>query len=1099
MTDIANPVVEGQETEEEVFVFPVSFAQQRLWFFDRLQPGDSVYNMPLALRVLGPLRVEPLARAVEEVVRRHESLRTTFTTVDRQPVQVVSPHVRGELRVVSLEELPEGERMAEARRRVSEETSRPFDLERGPLFTATLYRLATEEHVLLFNMHHIVSDGWSLGVLLRETHALYDAFSRGEPSPLPELPLQYADFTLWQREVLSGETLERQLRWWTEHFEGAPPLLELPLDRPRPPVQTYRGASHAAALPPALVQGLSALARGEGATLFMALLAGFNLLLSRYARQDRVVVGTPIAGRTQPETEGLVGFFVNTLAVQTDLGGDPTFRGLLRRVRDAMLGAYAHQDFPFERLVDELKLERSLSYSPLFQVMFNLLNTPDLDGAHAPTGTRFAPLEYEVETEKYDLTLSVAEGPDGGAWAGASYNPDLFDAATVERMMGHFRALLESAVATPDAPLSRLEMMGAEERRQVTEEWNRAARPFPSGRCIHHLFEEHAARTPDAPALRREGRVVTYGELNGWANRIARRLRALGVQGDDRVAVSMERGPEVMAALLGVLKAGAAYVPVDPAYPAERRAYLLEDSGARVVVTQPALAASLPATGARVLAVEAEVAALSVDGEPVPAGGAEEAENPGLPVDADGLAYVIYTSGSTGLPKGVMVPHRGVVNLAGAAAELYGLGPDSRMLQFASFSFDASVMEWASAFAAGASLVLSRREELVPGPALVERLEREGVTDALLPPSVLAVLPETGMPALRSVITGGEACAAEVAARWAATRCFFNAYGPTEASVASSIGQAAGEMGQRPSIGAPLPNTRSYVLDEALRPVPVGVPGELFVGGAGVTRGYLGRPGLTAERYLPDPFSGEPGARMYGTGDLVRWLPDGRLDYLRRLDDQVKVRGFRIELGEIGATVRAHSAVRDAAVIVREDRPGDKRITAYFVGAAEGAPSPAELRAFVAERLPEHMVPSFLVPLEAIPLTTHGKLDRRALPEPEGGATAAHVFVAASGETEETLAAVWREVLGTERVGVNDNFFELGGHSLLLAQVQVRLREVMERDVAMVDLFRFPTVRSLAQHLSGGGEETAASLAEKAQEKADARRAARSGRRDRRR
>jgi amino acid adenylation domain-containing protein len=1041
---------------------PLSFAQERLWFLDRLEGGSAAYNIPTALRLSGALDSAALERALGEIVRRHESLRTVLREVDGGAVQVIAPFGAFALPVEDLSGLDETARETEVKRRAQEDAARPFDLSEGPLFRAALLRVADEEHVLLLCVHHIVTDGWSSGVLLRELSALYAAYRDGSDSPLAELPVQYADYAVWQREQLRGEVLDRQVDYWKDRLTGAPALLELPTDRPRPPVQSHRGARETFDLPRALLDGLQALGRSEGATLYMVLLGAFQLLLSKYSGNEDIVVGSPIAGRTRKEVEELIGFFANTLVLRTELSGDPSFRELLGRVREGTLGAYEHQEVPFERLVAELQPERSMSHSPLFQVMFAMQNVDGSGSGSGLAGLGMDGVIAESETTRFDLALTAVPH-DGGVHGVLEYSTDLFERGTIERMLGHLERVLEQVVADAGVRLSQLELLSAEERGLVVDAWNQTAAEVPGDRCIHELFEAQAARTPDAIALVFEDEPLSYAELNARANRLAHHLAELGVGPEVRVGICLERGMEMIVSVLAVLKAGGAYVPLDPAYPTERLAFVLADSAVPVLVTQESLRAALPAADG--------VAVVSVDGDAERIA-TQSAENPERGAGPDHLAYVIYTSGSTGTPKGVMVPHRGIPNLAYAQARRFGIDSTSRVLQFASFSFDAAVAELFDALLAGGTLVLASREALLPGPALLETLQGGRVTVATLPPSVLAVLSPDDLPELRTVVSAGEAVDAATVERWSDGRAFVNAYGPTETTVCATAAHCEAD-GRAPAIGRPLENVRAYVLDAAGRPAPVGIAGELCVGGVGVVRGYLGRPGLTAERFVPDPFATKPGARLYRTGDRARWRAEGVLEYMGRLDEQVKVRGFRIEPGEIEATLRRHEAVRECAVVAREDASGGTQLVGYIVGEAD----PDALRAHLRGSLPEYMVPSAFVSLDALPLTPNGKLDRKSLPAPDFAPAEAR-YVAPRTPTEEALVGIWAEVLRLERVGVEESFFELGGHSLLATRVVSRVRQDFGVEVPLQALFEQPTVAAMARHVDAALEVMDAELAQ---------------------
>jgi amino acid adenylation domain-containing protein len=1063
---------QGGEARERVPLRPaergseaaLSFAQQRLWFVDQMEGAGAAYHVPGAVRLRGRLDARALRRALQEIVRRHEALRTVFRVRDPEPLQVVLPPEPLHLPLHDLSALPAPEREAALRERVREEARRPFDLAAGPLFQAVLVRLGEEEHALLVSMHHIVSDGWSLGVLHHELEVLYDAFSRGEPSPLAELPVQYADYALWQRAWLKGEVLDRQLAWWTAQLSGAPVLLELPTDRPRPAVQTYRGARQPFHLDDELRRRLEAVARGEGATLFMVLLAAFQVLLGKYAGTHDVVVGSPIAGRTRAETEGLIGFFVNTLALRADLSADPDFRGLLAQVRERTLGAHEHQDLPFEKLVEELGIERSLSHTPLVQAVF-ALQSGSADGLRL-AGLETETLEVEQETAKFDLTLSL-QAREHGLEGRIAYGTDLFDAATIARLVAHYRTLLEGIAADPGRRLSELSLLGAGERRQLLVDWYAAGAPLPVDRCVHEIFQAQAGRTPAAVAVVHGGEQITYADLDRRANRLAHALRARGVGPEARVGLLLERGPELVVALLATLKAGGAYVPLDPAYPSERLRFMAADAGVELILTQTPFwrnhAAELGAQGPRVLLLDEDRA----DIERHPAG-----VPPASGVGPEHLAYVIYTSGSTGTPKGTMVPHRSIPGYLDRYADLPS-GTPERWLQYSALAWDVLTLELWSPLLRGGCCVLYPPGEAGVSVDSLGRAIREGNVTSLWMTAALFNLvvdtaPETLAP-LRLLLVGGEQLSVPHVRR--AREAFpelrlVNGYGPSECTVFSTIHPitSAGALDDLPSvpIGRPVGDRRCYVLDPSLRPVPVGIPGELYVGGPAVARGYLGRPALTAERFVPDPFAEAAGARLYRTGDRVRWLASGELEFLGRIDQQVKIRGFRIEPGEIEAALLALPAVAEAVVEVREDA-GEKRLVGYVVP-VDPALTPGTVREALRARLPEYMVPSAFVVLEAIPLTPRGKVDRRALPAPGLGSGEGE-RVAPRTSTEELLAGIWAEVLGRDAVGVEEDFFALGGHSLLATLVLLRVQRSFAVELPLRTIFERTTVAGLAEEI----------------------------------
>jgi amino acid adenylation domain-containing protein len=1066
---------------------PLSFAQERMWYLDQLDPGTPIYNLFNFVEVTGPLAIPVLARCLDEVVRRHEGLRTVFTAEGGKPLQRILPPAAFPFPVVDLAALPADVRRAEMARLEAADHNRSFDLARGPLFRATLLVAGPREHVALFNMHHIFGDGWSWVVLVREIAALYTAFVAGNPSPLPELPLQYADFAVWQREWLAGEGMGAELDYWRGRLEGAPPPLQLPADRPRSAVHGFVGGGCSRLLPAALAADLKALADREGVTLFMVLLAGFLTLLYRYTGEEDLVVGVPIANRTRQEIEGLIGFFLNTLVLRTPLSPDLGFAGLLARVREVASGAYAHQDLPLEAVLQAMQPDRSVGHAPPFSpfsTMFQVQNLPEpqLDFAGLSLKASRADLRSALDTAIFDLCLVMEPGEEGiAAWV--AYNSQLFAAATIERLLARLEVLFAGAVAAPQTRLDELPLASPAERAEVLA-WGTAAPALEETlvHLVHHAFARQAALTPEAVALVVADTVgetaeeLSYAELDARANRLAHHLRGLGVGPEVLVAVCLERSAEMIVALLAVLKAGGAYVPIDPGYPRERLDYLLADTAAPVLVTAEG---RLPAFGAEALSrlravrVDADHAAIAAQPDSAPADLATPA----------GLAYLIYTSGSTGEPKGVMVRHSSLAAFIAAARAEFGIGPADRVLQFASTTFDTSVEEIYPCLTAGGTLVLRDDAMLRSTADFLAACRDLRITLLDLPTAywhgLAADLEEsTEWPAnLTRVIVGGERVLPERVAAWRRLLGdrvrLWNTYGPTESTVTATLFDAtAGAERGAPAdvrevpIGRPLAGTRAVVLDPRLEPVPAGVPGELCLGGTGVARGYLGRRALTAGRFIPDPFAAAPedaGARLYRTGDLVRWLPTGELEFLGRTDRQVKIRGFRVELGEIEAALVAHPAVREAAVLAREDQPGERRLVAYVAILQEQAAAAGELRAFLKERLPDHLLPAAFVTLAALPLNSSGKIDRRALPAPDAARPALAVsYVAPSTPAEEGVAAIWCEVLGLDRVGVDDDFYELGGHSLLLPQVMHRLKRDFEVDVPLRALAEETTVAGLA-------------------------------------
>ena len=1051
--------------------FPLSVMQQRIWFLDQLRPNNPAYVIPAAISIAGALDQPVLHAVVNEIVRRHESLRTTFELRDGKPAQIVAPALSLDLPAEDLrpgaDPVPDAAVVPDATvvpdaavdTRIAEVLAVPFDLATGPLLRLRLLRTGDREHVLVVAMHHIISDGWSLGVLVAELAHLYAAFVAGKPSPLPEPAIQYADFATWQQKSLLGGDLTEDVEYWRKQLAGVPPELGLATDRPRPAVQNFRGGSLPFELPASLMRELTAVGQRYGATTFMALLAVFQVLLHRYSGSEDVVVGVPTANRGRAELEGLIGFFVNTLALRTDLSGDPSYAELLQRVREVCLDAYAHQELPFEKLVEELKPARDLSRPPFFQVSFSYQTAPLPAIDVAGLKLRRRPLASTAA--RFDLELQFFD--EAGALTGwFEYDRDLFDPSTVAQLAAHLRRLVELVVAGPEQPISALPLLGERERGELLAVGDGGGREWRGAGWIHECFESWARATPGAEALWCEGVSVGYAELNARANRLAWRLRRLGVGRDVLVGVCVRRSVELVVGLLAVLKAGGAYLPLDPGYPAARLEFMVADSRVPVLLTERRLLGRLPVAGAQVLCVE------DLDGELA----GESGENLGVRVGGEDLAYVIYTSGSTGRPKGVMNVHAAIRNRLLWMQDAYGLGAGDRVLQKTPFSFDVSVWEFFWPLMTGACLVVARPEGHKDGRYLVDTIQAQGVTTVHFVPSMLRIfLAEPGVEdcaSLRRVICSGEVLPRDVQDRFFARSGaeLHNLYGPTEAAVDVTAWQCrrGADPGPVP-IGFPIANTQVYVLDRRRELVPPGVAGELYLGGRNLARGYLNQPELTAERFVPHPFDHTPGARVYRTGDLVRRRGDGALDYLGRLDHQVKLRGFRIELGESEDALTGHPLVQAAVVVAREHTTGDTRLVAYL--ATGEAPPAAELIGYLKDRLPDYMVPAAFVFLPALPLTPNGKVDRAALPEPEFTRPELdHPYVPPRDRTERLVAEVWNQLLGVDRVGVEDNFFDLGGHSLLMAELRTTLQAALGRDLTMVELFQYPTVRSFAEYLN---------------------------------
>ena len=1046
---------------------PLSFSQQQFWLLDQAGSNRAAYNVCTAVQIAGVLDTQRLLEALEQIVARHEVLRTNVVVEQGTPVQIVSPAIPIALRISDLRHFPEGKREAELDRALAAEAGTPFDLSHGPLFRTHLLNLKRDEHVLLLTFHHIVYDGWSEGLLLRELAALYRSSGGDAVSDLPELSIQYADFARWQRQWLQGATLERPLDYWKRQLANAPATLNLPTDYSRPATRSFSGARQSLILPNSLRESLQTLSRSKNATLFMTLLAAFQTLLFRYSGQEDIIVGSPVAGRTMLEAENLIGAFVNTLALRTDVAGNPSFGEFLGRVRETVLGAFSHQDLPFERLVEELNPERGVNRTPLFQVMFAFQNTPEPD--MTASELKLTPLKSKSATAKFDLILEVEEQTEG-LFVTFEYSTDLFAPETIERMMSHFQALLTGVVADPMLRVADLPLLSQTERDQQLVEWNETRADFPLDTCVHRLFEEQVARTPDAIAVEFQGEQLTYRELNCRANQLAHYLQKQGVGPEVLVGICVERSFEMLVSMLGVLKAGGGYVPLDPKYPRERTAFMIEDAGLSLVLTQQSLSTDIPAGKARLLCVDQAGSMLAQ----------ESAENPSNEATAENLAYLIYTSGSTGNPKGVMIEHRSLAHFTKVAATEYSIKPGDRVLQFASLSFDLSVEEIYPALTQGATVVLRTDAMISSARDFLDCCEEWKVTVLDLPTAywhelvdAVALLNLSIPASVRLVIIGGEKALPERVIAWkqkvSAGVRLVNTYGPTETTVATTMYDVKSEdeisRRQNVSIGRPIANTTAYILDEFLRPAPIGVAGELHIGGAGMARGYINRPDLTAQKFITNPFSNRPSSQLYKTGDLVRYRADGNIEFLGRVDNQIKIRGFRVELEEIEQALRQHANISDCLVVLREDSDNDKRLVAYVVAREQSRPAVSELRNFLKAKLPSYMIPAAFEVIGSLPVMPNGKIDRRALPEPQTPIEMDESFAGPRTPIEELLATTWREVLKLEQIGIHDNFFDLGGHSLLAARVVSNVRTTMDVEFGMVDVFQAPTIASLAELL----------------------------------
>ncbi|WGV24586.1 non-ribosomal peptide synthetase [Halotia branconii] len=1045
------PRIEAASTDK---LIPLSFPQQRLWFLDQMEGNSATYNMAAAVEITGNLQVSILEKIIAEIIQRHAILRTNFKTIDGNAVQIITPQLTINIPVIDLQTLPAAARFAEVERLAIAEQLQPFDLTQDCLLRVTLLHLASESYVLLVTMHHIVSDGWSLGVFIQEFSSLYTAFSQNQPSPLTGLTIQYADFAHWQRQCLQGEVLENQLNYWRQQLAGIPPILELPTDRPRPPVQTFQGQTLNFELNQNLTKQLNILCQKSGTTMFMTLMAAFATLLYRYSNQSDIVIGSPIANRDRQETYPLIGLFVNTLVLRTNLEGNPSFAELLQRVKQVALDAYAHQDVPFERLVEALQPERSLSHMPLFQVAFAMQNAPM--GKLELPNLSLNLLKIENSTAKFDLTLSMQETESGllGEW---EFNSDLFDATTITRMAGHFQTLLENLVVNPQQPVAEVSLLSASEQHQLLVEWNDTATDYPQGKCIHQLFAEWVEQTPNAVAVVFENQQLTYRELNDRANQLAHQLQNLGVKPDVLVGICVERSLEMIVGLLGILKAGGAYVPLDPNYPAERLSLMLSDAQVQVLLTQQHLTHQFSELGVRQICLDTDWETINQNSQ----------ENPVNTTTVENVAYVIYTSGSTGKPKGVMVPHRGVNRLV-LNTNYVPISTSDVFAQVSNCSFDAATFEIWGALLNGARLVIVSQDIVLSPQQFATCIQQQKLGIMFLTAALFNQMAKevpTAFQTMRYLLVGGEA----LDPRWikkvlqhGAPEHLLNGYGPTENttfSVCHHIQDVAEKTTNIP-IGRAIANTQTYVLDRHLQPVPVGVYGELYLGGDGLALGYLNRPELNAEKFIPNPFDNSQ--YLYKTGDLVRYLPDGNIEFINRIDNLVKIRGFRIELGEIEAVIQQHPDIANVVVLVREDEPGEKRIVAYVVLHELAATTVKELRDFLKAKMPEYMLPSAFVMLESLPINPNGKVDRRVLPAPKTSRSDFDTnLILPRTKTEKILANIWADVLRLKQVGINDNFFELGGDSILTIQVVARANQA-GLQLTPKQLFHHQTIAELS-------------------------------------
>ena len=1044
---------------------PLSFAQKRMWFLDQLQPASSFYTMFETFDLKGALSVAALAHSYNELLKRHTILRTLFPVIDDEPVQIVQAPKQTFLPQIDLRALPPQERETVLHQLATTEAEQPFDFTQGPLLRLNLILLAEEEHILCFTMHHIIADGWSTAILVQELATLYRAFIEGKPTPLADLPIQYSDYAFWQQEWLRSQRYSRQLAYWKHYLAAAPTVLELPTDYPRPAIQSYQGKQRFFTLPQPLLTQLKAQSLKEGVTPFMWLLAIFQVVLYRYTGQEDILVGSPMAGRNHRELEKLIGYFANTLVLRTQLNGSQTFRAVLKRVKEVTLDAFAHQEMPFEKLVEELHIERSLSHNPLFQVMFVLQNLPPSSLALPDLAVQ-ARLLGERKTARFDLTLALEEnGPE--LIGSVEYNSDLFAPITIQHFIEHFQILLTETLVQPEQRLANLQLLTPTEYQKILIDWNQTQRLLPEQPCLHHLFEEQAARIPDAIALIYEEQSLTYQQLNIQANQLAHYLHRLQVGPEVPVAVCLERSLALLVSLLGILKAGGVYVPLDPRTPAQRIAKILEDTQAPILITQEHLQLSLPASQAHIISLESEWPQIERYPGHI---------SPRTSVQPDNLAYIISTSGSTGQPKCVQIVHAAVCNLLIDLRHRLALSENEVTAALASFAFDMSLPELFLPLITGTQAVILKPDATRDAEQLLTLLLQYGITWIQATPTTWSLLLEAGLlnvhPSCR-LISGAEALPWELATRLLQANCpLYNLYGPTETTVWSMQHRIHLADGQT-LIGCPLANTEVYILDRYWQAVPVGVSGELYIGGSGLARGYLNQPEITADRFIPHPFSSQPGSRLYRTGDVVRYRHDGTIEYSGRADRQIKLRGFRIEPGEIEKVLRQHPAIREAVVLAREDRPNQKQLVAYLVPQGEEALQSDHLRQFLREHVPEYMLPSAFVTLATLPLTPNGKIDYDALPSSSTYRSAlGKQFVAPRDHLESQLILLWQEILAVAPIGIRDNFFELGGNSFLAVRFMAQVQHQYHHKLPLSHLFQEGTIEHIAHQLRQNRQHT---------------------------